>query len=111
MKKRSQELRLKNIDKTRNYFLEEIKKNKLMSKKQKKVSTTLNHIEHFLTLASKLLDVFQFLLFLLLLVFLGITSSAIVLNICPIAAVFKKDRSIIKEKGKKAWWNSTARKM
>ena len=32
----SQEFRLKNIDKTRNYFLEEIKKNELMSKKQKR---------------------------------------------------------------------------
>ena len=33
----SQEFRLKNIDKTRNYFLEEIKQNELISKKHKKV--------------------------------------------------------------------------
>ena len=40
----SEEFRLENIDETRNYFLEEVKKNELMSKKQKKVSTTLNYI-------------------------------------------------------------------
>ena len=33
----SQEFRLKNIDKTRNYFLEEIEQNELMSRKNKKV--------------------------------------------------------------------------
>ena len=38
----SQEVRLKNIDETRNYFLEEIKQNKLMSRKHKKVCTALN---------------------------------------------------------------------
>ena len=32
----SQEFRFKNIDETRNYFLEEIKQNELMSKKHKK---------------------------------------------------------------------------
>ena len=41
----SQEFRLKNIDETRNYFLEEIKQNELTSRKYKKVCTTLNHIE------------------------------------------------------------------
>ena len=42
----SQEFRLKNIDETTNYFLEEIQQNKLMSKKHKIVCTTLNYIEH-----------------------------------------------------------------
>ena len=46
-----QEFRLKNIDETRNYFLEEIKQNELMSKKHKKVCTTLNYIEHFFILS------------------------------------------------------------
>ena len=45
----SQEFRLKNIDETRNYLIEEIKKNELMNKKHKKVCTTLNYIEHFLS--------------------------------------------------------------
>ena len=48
----SQEFRLKHIDETRNYFLEEIKQNELMSKERKKVFTTLNYIEHFLILAT-----------------------------------------------------------
>ena len=43
----SQEFRLKNIDDTRNYFLKEIKQNELMSRKYKKLCTTLNYIENF----------------------------------------------------------------
>ena len=38
----SQELRLKNIDETRNYLIEEINWNELMSKKNKNVLTALN---------------------------------------------------------------------
>ena len=41
----SQEFRLKNIDKTRNYLIEEINPDELMSKKHKKVCTTLKCIE------------------------------------------------------------------
>ena len=48
----SQELRLKNLDETRNYFLEEINQNKSISKKHKKVCTALNYIEQFDLLAS-----------------------------------------------------------
>ena len=44
----SQEFRLKTIDETRNYFLEEINQNELMRRKHKKVRTTLNYIEEFL---------------------------------------------------------------
>ena len=47
-----QEFRLKSTDKTRSYFLEEIKQNELMSKKHKKVCTNLNYSEHLLILAS-----------------------------------------------------------
>ena len=43
----SQKLRLENIDETRNYLIEEINQNELMSKEQKKVCTTLNCMEHF----------------------------------------------------------------
>ena len=46
----SQEFRLKNVDETRNYFLEEIEQNELMSRKYEKVSTTLNYVEHFIIL-------------------------------------------------------------
>ena len=47
----SQKFRLKNIDETRNYFLEEMEQNELMSKKHNKVCRTLNYIAHFLILA------------------------------------------------------------
>ena len=48
----SQEFRLKNIDETRNYLLEELKQNELTSRKHKKICTSINYIEHFLILAS-----------------------------------------------------------
>ena len=66
----SQEFRLKHINETRYYFLEEIQQSELVSKKHKKVFTTLNYIEHVLILASTITGLFQFLLFLLCLVFL-----------------------------------------
>ena len=47
----SLEFRLKKIDETRNYLLEEIKHNDLMSEKYKKTCTYLNYVEHFLNLA------------------------------------------------------------
>ena len=42
----SVEFRLKNIDETRNYFIEEIDQNELMSKRYKKVRTALIYTEH-----------------------------------------------------------------
>ena len=49
----SQEFRLKKIVETRNYFLEDIEQNEMMSRKHRMVCTTLNDIEHFLILASE----------------------------------------------------------
>ena len=72
------EFRLKNINETRNYFLEEIKYNELMSRKYKKVCATLNYIEHFLILASTItgcISIFAFAS--LIAVPIGITSFAI----------------------------------
>ena len=43
---------LKDIDVIRNYFLEEIEQNELMSRKHKKVCTTLSYIKNFLILVS-----------------------------------------------------------
>ena len=48
----SQEFRLKNIKETRNYLIEEINRNELMSKKHKKICATLNYVEDFLILTS-----------------------------------------------------------
>ena len=42
----SQECWLKNLDETRNYLIEEINQNELMSKKHKKLYKVLNYIEH-----------------------------------------------------------------
>ena len=60
----SQEFRLKNIDEIRNNLIEVINRNELMSKKHRKVCTTLNYIVDFLILGYKILYVFQFLLWL-----------------------------------------------
>ena len=46
----SQEFRLRNVNKTKYYFLKEIQQNKLTSEKHKKVCTTLNDIENFVWL-------------------------------------------------------------
>ena len=46
------EFRLKNIDETRNYFVEEIDQNELMNNKRKMVCKTIDYIEHFLILVS-----------------------------------------------------------
>ena len=98
----SQEFRLKNIDETRNYLIEEINRNELMSKKHKKVCTTLNYIEHFLILASTITGCVSISAFASLIgIPIGITSSAIGLKICAITAGIKKYKSIIKKKKKK----------
>ena len=98
----SQEFRFKNIDKTRDYFLEEIKQNELMSRKHKEVCATLNYIEHFLILASRITGCISISSFASLLgIPIGITSSAIGLKICAITAGIKMYKSIIKKKKKK----------
>ena len=56
----SLEFRLKKLDDTENYLLEEIIHNELMSKKTCKY---LNYVEHFLTVASKVTGYFQGLCF------------------------------------------------
>ena len=58
-----------NIDQARSYYPKEIKQNKLLSKKHRKVCRTLNYIAQFLILASTII-VFHFLRLLLCLVFL-----------------------------------------
>ena len=74
----SQEFRLKNIDETRNYLIEEINWNELMSKKHKKVCTTLNYIECFLILASIITECILISVFASVVgIPIGITSSAI----------------------------------
>ena len=98
----SQKFRLKNMDETRNYFLEEIKQNELISKKHKKVCTTLNYIEYSIILASTITACISISVFSSLIgILVGITSSAIGLKICAKATGIKKYNSIIKKKTKK----------
>ena len=74
-----------------------------MSKKHKKVCTTLNYIEHFLILASKITACDSISSFVSLVgIPIGITSSAIGLKICAVTPGIKKYKSIIKKKKKKA---------
>ena len=74
-----------------------------MSKKHKKVCTSLNYIEHFLILASTITGcVFISAFASLVGVPIGITSSAIGLKVCAITAGIKKYKSIIKRKKKEA---------
>ena len=84
----SQEFRLKNIDETRNYFIEKTNQNKLV---REKVCGISNYSEHLLILASTLLDVFQIFAFAFLLeILVGITSSAVVLENFSVTVEIKK---------------------
>ena len=73
----------------------------MISKKHKKVFTTLNYIEYFLILASMTgyisISAFAFLLH----IPIEFTGSAIGLKICAITAGTKRYMSIIKKKIKK----------
>ena len=91
----SLEFRLKNIDETKNYLIEEINRNELMSKKRKKVYTTLSYIEHFIILASTITGYVSISPFASLVgILIRITSSSIGLKICAITAGNKTYNSI-----------------
>ena len=86
----------------RNCLIGEINKNKLISKKHKKVCGVLNYIDHSLIVISTItgcvyISAFAFLVGLPT----WITSRAIELKICIRNAAIKKYKSIIKEKKKK----------
>ena len=97
----SQEFRFKNIDEIRNYFLEEIEQNELISRKHNKVCTNLHFIEHFLILASTITG---YISIFVIASFIGIpkwiTISAMKLKICPIAAGIKKYKSKLRTRKK-----------
>ena len=98
----SLEFRLSKIDETRNYLLDEIKHRGLMSEKHKKACKYLNYIEHFLILALTITGcVLISALPSFVNILVDITSSAVGINTCPIAAGLKKYKSIIKKKKKK----------
>ena len=98
----SQEFRLKNIDKTINCLLEEIKQNELTNRKHKKVCKPLNYTELFLTLASTITLCISVSAFASLIgIPIGTTSTARGLKICARDAGIKKYKSITMKKKKK----------
>ena len=73
-----------------------------MSRKYKEVYATLNYIKRFLILVSTIIGCISIYAFASLVgIPIGITSCAIGLKICTIAAEIKKYKSIIMEKKKK----------
>ena len=97
-----QEFRLRYIDETRSYFIEEINRNELISKKHKKVCTTLDYVEHFLIVGSAITRCVSISAFASLVgIPIGITRSAVGLKICVITVAIKKHKSIIKKQKKK----------
>ena len=98
----SQELRSKEIDKIRNYFIEEIKYNELISKKHKQICKILNYTEYLLILACastgcvSVPDLPS-----LAGIPIGIASSAITIKVSITTAGNKKYKSIIKKKKEK----------
>ena len=73
-----------------------------MSKKHKKVCTTLNYIKHFFILGSTITGCVSISALVLQVgIPIGITSSVVGLRSCVITAVIKKRKSIIKKKKRK----------
>ena len=89
---------LKNISKIRNYSIEEINQNDLVSKKHKQVYTDLSYIERLLFLAfvvTKCVSISSFAS--LVGISVAIAGSAVELKICAITAGIKMYKSIIKK--------------
>ena len=97
----NQEFRLKKIDEIRNYLIEEINRNELMSKKHKKPCRVLNYIDHSFIVISTITGCVSISAFASLVgIPVGITSFAIGLKVCVISARIKKYESIIKKKAR-----------
>ena len=99
----NQEFKLKKIDEVRNYLIEEINRNELMSKKHKKICRVLNHIDHSLIVISTITGCVSNSAFTSLVdVPIRIASSTIGLKFCVITAGINKYKSIIKKKEEEA---------
>ena len=98
-------------DETRNYVLEEIKDNELISEKHKQMYKVLNCFEQFLIFISAVSGCVSISAFALLAgISVGVASSAIGLKVCAITAGIKKYKSVIKKKRKKTRSNSVISK-
>ena len=87
------------FDEIRNYLIEEINQNEFMSKKHKKVHEVLNSIWILISTVTECVSISAFAS--LVGIPIGITSSAIALEIWVIAAEIKKYKSITTKKKKK----------
>ena len=99
----SLEFRLRNIDEARNYLIEEINHNDLMSERYNKTCKCLNYVENLLIVASTLSDSASISAFDSLVVIpVSITSSPVGMEICTITAGVKKHK-LVKKKNKKEY--------
>ena len=97
----SLECRLRKIDETKNYLLEEINHNDLMSKNYEKTCKYLNYVEHLVILASTVAGCFSISAFASLVAIpVGIRSSAVGIKIFVITAEIGKYKSIINKRKK-----------
>ena len=95
----SLKFRFKKLDETRNYLLDEINHNDLMSEKYKKIFKYLNCIEHLLILVSAVTVYVSISAFSsLFCVPVGVTRSAVGMTLCEITTIIKSHQSIIKKK-------------
>ena len=98
----NQEFRLKKIGEKRNYLIEGINRNELMSKKHNNVCGVLNYIDHSLIVISTITGCVSISGFASSVgIPIGIASSTIGLKIYVITAGIKRYKSIIKKKRKK----------
>ena len=97
----SLEFRLRKIDETRNYLLDEIKHNDLISEKCRKICKYLNYVEHLVILVSTVTGCVAISAFPSLVCVPVGTMSRIGITICAITAGIKKCKSIVKKKMKK----------
>ena len=98
----NQEFRLKKIDEIRNYLIEEINRNELLSKKHENVFRVFNYIDQSLIVISTITRCVSISSFASLVgIPIGITSSTTGLKICVITAGIKRYKSINKKKKNK----------
>ena len=93
---------LEKIGETRNYLLEEIKHNDLMSERRKTTCKYLNYVEHLLILTATVTGcILRFEFTSLVCVPVGLTSSAVGLKTCAITARKRKTYKWFNKKKKK----------
>ena len=98
----SLDFRLKQFDKTRNYFLDEMRHKDLMSEKYKKTRKYWNYVENLLILSSTITGCVSISAFAsLVYVPVGMAYFALWMKICTIIVGIKRYKSIIKKKKKK----------